>query len=141
MYSNGPSRHLSWKELACKDGTPYPKEFVRDGRVAQLADTFEHIRHLCGDKPIKVLSAYRTPTWNRKIGGAPKSQHLEGRALDLRPPQGLSVLQFYNLIRSNSKEFGIHGMGLYKTFVHVDIRPTDRLAVWYGTGVKDAANA
>jgi len=127
---NGPSKHLSWKELECHDGTPYPRRFIDDGRVFQLADLFERIRKLCGNKPIQILSAYRTETWNTKVGGAKFSQHMKGRALDLKPPQGLPITDFYNLIRASCDDFGIHGIGRYPTFVHVDIRPTDRLAIW-----------
>lgn len=135
---SGPSRHLSWKELACNDGTSYPREFIDDGRVFKLADAFEQIRSLCGGYPIRVLSAYRTPSWNRKVGGAPKSQHVEGRALDLKPPSHLTVKQFYDLIRANHKDFGIQGMGLYRTFVHIDIRPSTVLVAWSSTMAKES---
>src|SRR5690606_9510833 len=81
-FDRGPSQHLSWKELACKDGTPYPDEFKLDGRVFQLAAVFEDIRRVCGNKPIRINSAYRSPAHNKKIGGARNSQHLHGRALD-----------------------------------------------------------
>lgn len=133
----GPSTHLTWEELACKDGTPYPTKFIVEGRAAQLSMMFEDIRSLY-DKPITILSAYRTPAWNKHVGGARNSQHVEGRALDLRPPKGVKLQKFYNDIRANVKEFGIHGIGLYPTFVHVDIRPTKTLAVWSGNGVKDS---
>lgn len=136
--TKGPSKHLSWEELACKDGTPYPKEFIDDGRVFELAQVFEEIRSLCGDKPITVLSAYRTSDWNRKIGGAKHSQHVVGRALDLKPPKGLTVREFYNLIYANHREFGIFGIGLYRTFVHVDIRPGLNLVAWSSTMPKES---
>lgn len=135
---NGPSTHLSWKELACNDGTPYPQRFIDDGRVFKLAEAFESIRYLCGDRPITVFSAYRTPRWNTKVGGAPKSQHVQGRALDLKPPKGMSAEQFYNLIKTNYKELGIQGIGLYKTFVHIDVRPTKHLVVWSSTMPKES---
>lgn len=138
MINNGPSEHLSWKELACRDGTAYPNEFRIDGKVVQLANTFEEIRALCGDKPIKILSAYRTSEHNKKIGGAKNSQHIQGRALDLAPPKGLTLDQFYTLIKVNTTEFGIRGLGKYKTFVHIDIRPSDKLVVWHGSGIKDS---
>ena len=135
---NGPSRHLTWKEMACNDGTPYPKEFISDGRVFKLAQAFEDIRTLCGGRPIKVLSAYRTRNWNTRVGGAPNSQHVQGRALDLKPPIGLTVKQFYELIKANHKDFGIKGIGLYKTFVHIDIRPTTNLVAWSSTMPKES---
>ncbi len=134
---NGPSKHLTWKELACKDGTPYP-EIWKTTRAVKLAAAFEMIRETFGDKPITVLSAYRTPEWNRKIGGARNSQHMEGRALDLRPPNGTKVYDFYRVIKAIAPDCGIKGIGLYKTFVHIDIRPTTNTAYWKGTGVKDS---
>lgn len=135
----GPTPHLTWAELACKDGTAYPNEFIKDGRVFALARMFEQIRNLY-DKPIRVLSAYRTPAYNVKIGGARNSQHCLGRALDLSPPKGVSIEKFYQNIQNHAVEFGIHGIGKYKTFVHVDIRPIKHIAYWSGSGVKDSRN-
>jgi hypothetical protein len=136
----GPSVHLTWQELACKDGTPYPKEFIKDGRVFKLAMMFEQIRRMCGNFPLHINSAYRTPKWNRKVGGARNSQHLQGLALDIEPPENLTVAEFYDLIHSNYLELGVTGLGYYKTFVHCDCRttPNNRLVVWNGNGVKDS---
>jgi len=129
-------KHLSWYELQCKDGTPYPDKW-RNNRAIQLAEVFEVIRARW-NKPIKVLSAYRTPVWNKKIGGARNSQHLHGRALDLRPPRNVSVDEFYNHIKDLAMYIpAIKGIGKYKTFVHVDTRPTEKIAYWFGTGAKD----
>jgi uncharacterized protein YcbK (DUF882 family) len=132
----GPSNHLSWRELACKDGTPYPEEFKEDGRVYDLANSFERIRDLY-EKPIIILSAFRTPEHNRKIGGARNSLHLEGMALDLRPPKGISTKRFYEDIRDYAKFIRVQGIGRYNTFVHIDIRESHRLVTWTGTGIKD----
>lgn len=126
---NGPSEHLSWKELACKDGTPYPKEYILAGRASALAIVFEDIRALY-NKPIQITSAYRTREYNKKIGGARNSQHVEGRALDLKSPKGVPFKTFYNDIRNYAEAFGITGIGRYKTFVHIDIRPSKKLVVW-----------
>jgi uncharacterized protein YcbK (DUF882 family) len=138
---NGPSEHLSWDELACKDGTPYPKEFRNERTAGRLAALFENIRFASGEKPIEILSAYRTKSHNNKIGGARFSQHLYGRALDLRPPKGMKLDKFYDIIHSNAFRFDIGGIGRYKTFVHVDIRTTSKLIVWSGTGLKDSRTA
>ena len=132
----GPSKYLTWDELACKDGTPYPEQW-RKNRAIEIAEVFDLIRKTCGDKPIKVLSAYRTEKYNRSIGGARFSQHVQGRALDLRPPEGFTVDDFYETIKGLSMISNIRGIGKYKTFIHVDTRPTDRLVVWSGTGMKD----
>ena len=136
--TKGPSLHLSWRELACKDGTAYPEEW-KISRAIVLSDIFEEIRWDAGNKPIKVNSAYRTPNHNRKIGGAQKSQHMQGRALDLEPPKGMKIIEFYKIIRKLARAIpSIKGLGRYRTFVHFDIRPTKRLIAWSGKGVKDS---
>jgi hypothetical protein len=132
----GPTVHLSWAELACKDGTAYPEKW-RQSRAADLAAEFEAIRARVG-RPIAIGSAYRTPAHNRKVGGARHSQHCHGRALDLYPPLGWSVETFYKVIRVWAGYPGskIYGLGKYPTFVHIDIRPTPasgRLIVWHGS--------
>jgi uncharacterized protein YcbK (DUF882 family) len=134
---NGPSKHLTWSELACKDGTPYPDEW-RTNKAIELAEIFEVIRKKCGSKSIKILSAFRTIEHNKSIGGARNSQHIQGRALDLQPPEGYTVDIFYNLIKELSGVVKIRGIGKYKTFVHIDTRQSDRLVVWSGSGVKDS---
>lgn len=140
---SGPSPHLTWAELACKDAdrTPYPDEW-RTTRAVELGELFESIRALCGHLPLAVSSAYRSPAHNRAIGGAPDSQHVQGRALDLKPPAGMTVDAFYRLIweaRGSLPRLG--GLGRYRTFVHVDTRPRaegQRMAHWNGGAqVKD----
>ncbi len=128
---NGPSDNLSWKELACKDGTPYPEDFITDGRVYKLAHVFENIRKLCGDKPLLIHSAYRTIEHNKAVGGAPTSQHLQGRALDIAPLDGRAHV-LYRIVSRNAYALGVRGLGLYKTFIHVDIRLTNALVTWSG---------
>lgn len=128
----GPSQHLSWAELACKDGTAYPAEW-RATRAVELAAVFEAIRSACGHVPLTVLSAYRSPAHNRAVGGARRSQHVQGRALDLRPPAGWTVARFHARIRELLPAVpALKGIGVYRTFVHVDIRPSNRLVAWDG---------
>lgn len=133
-----PSTHLAWSELACKDAarTPYPAAW-RETRARVLAREFERIRAAVG-APITVLSGYRTVAHNRAVGGAASSQHVQGRALDLRPPKGWSVDRFYAAIREIAlrEDSAIYGIGKYAGFVHVDVRPAPahgRLTAWRGS--------
>lgn len=134
----GPSVHLSWAELACKDGNPYPEKWRHDRAIA-LARAFEYIRVRAGEQPIQILSAFRTYAWNKRVGGARHSQHVEGRALDLRPPKGWTVDRFFYLMKEVAVESRLQawpdpvgGIGRYPSFVHVDIRP-GKLVVWDGS--------
>lgn len=125
----GKSLHLHWEELSCHDGTPYPFIFIQDGRIIELVVMFERIRDIW-ELPIEILSAYRTEKHNKAVGGAKNSMHLEGKALDLRPPKGVSVGSFYSVIRAKADDLGVRGLGRYSTFVHVDIRPSKTLIIW-----------
>lgn len=133
--SLGPSAHLAWWELACRDGTPYPTEW-RVVRGEPLALEFEAIRALVGG-PIPVNSAYRTLDHNRKSKSKPTSQHVQGRALDLGLPSGLTLLEFRVVVLEVAHRPGgrVRGVGVYPngSFVHIDIRPSVRLARWSGS--------
>ena len=122
----GPSPHLSWSELACRDRirTPYPLDY-RATRAVELAAAFEALRAAVG-LPLVVLSAYRTPAHNRAVGGAPNSQHVHGRALDLAPPDGWSPIALLAVAQDIP---AIRGLGLYDSFIHIDVRPAPRV-VW-----------
>jgi len=125
----GPSPRLSWAELACKDGTPYPQQW-RTTRARDLAAAFEAVRDAVG-LPLVVLSGYRTSAHNRSIGGARASQHVEGRALDLLPPRGWTVTQLAAVVAGVPS---VRGIGIYEAggFVHIDVRPSERRVVWRG---------
>jgi uncharacterized protein YcbK (DUF882 family) len=77
--------------------------------------------HFLVGKPIIILSGYRCQRRNREVGGTPNSQHLYGRAADIRVEgmRGLEALRC-----------GFGGIGLYPNFVHVDVRREPFRALW-----------
>jgi uncharacterized protein YcbK (DUF882 family) len=125
--------HFRSEEFACRDGTPYPARWV-SSRLAILCEMLEVIRaNLIGS--VRVLSGYRPPEYNRRIGGARQSQHCQGRAADI-VVEGIKAEDVHRAIlamyaRGMLKDLG--GLGLYPGFVHVDIRPTKTLRRWRGT--------
>lgn len=135
----GPSAHLSWAELACHDllQTPYPINW-REDRAKKLAFAFEWVRQAIGGLPLFVVSGYRTPSWNAHVGGARYSQHVQGRAVDLSPPRGVSLDELHQIVLDVAHgvrypyddSWLIRGVGRYGTFIHLDIRPTAKLVVW-----------
>jgi uncharacterized protein YcbK (DUF882 family) len=83
-------------------------------------------------KPCQILSSYRSPDYNRAVGGVALSQHLEFRALDIAF-EGISPQQVYDRLvewRRAGKFTG--GLGLYPAagFVHIDTRGSN--ATWRG---------
>jgi uncharacterized protein YcbK (DUF882 family) len=71
-------------------------------------------------RPIRVTSGYRTPEYNRRVVGSPKSQHMLGRALDL-------VWGSREMDEANYRmllQCGFRGVGFYpfRGFIHVDVR-------------------
>ena len=127
------SKHLSWEELACKDGTPYPAAWEKRARV--LAAVFEDFRAALGGDPIIIASAYRTPAHNRRIGGVPHSQHVLGQALDCHPQVPLFLSEFIDKAKAFAKaDDRIGGIGLYRWGVHWDLRPHTRLIAWNKQG-------
>lgn len=133
-WTRGPSEHLTWSEMRCNDGTPFPEEW-REERALPLGVEFEWIRATCGGAPIEVGSAFRTWYWNTKVKGARKSTHPRGLALDLYPPANLGLPFFVDAVIKVAHRPGgmIRGIGVYRTFVHVDIREGNRVSRWRGT--------
>jgi len=75
-------------------------------------------------KDVVILSGYRTPAHNQKIGGHPESLHVKGIAVDWYV-EGVSAPEMARV----AKECGFTGIGLYKYSVHTDIGETE---TWYG---------
>ena len=140
----GPSAHLSWDELACSNGVPYPARW-RHSRAIPLSLVFEAIREIIGG-PIRINSAYRTIEYNRDVGGARKGQHIEGRALDLGLPRRMRIRAFLGVVLEVARHPSIYflaadhcaltGIGVYPTYIHIDTRPSTRLARWSHPSVR-----
>ena len=112
--------NFKFGEFGCKDGTPVPVYLYYNMRM--LAGALEGLRgHF--QKPIIINSAYRTPAYNKKVGGVPASQHLSCSAVDIRIV-GIPPVHIFQVIRSFMKK-GLIPAGaviVYDSFVHYDIR-------------------
>lgn len=124
------TRNFTWEECMCKDGTECPEDLKP--YALKIAKKVEIIRHFAGDRPVIVDSWYRTKKHNDELyleirkkdpTAGVHSRHLLADAMDIRingiPPVTLhSIIE--NLIFQNLISDG--GLGLYKSFVHVDNR-------------------
>lgn len=75
------------------------------------------------DAPIRTLSAYRSPAYNRAIGGARQSQHMRFSAVDFVAQGNSTPLDWAATLRGMRDEgLFLGGIGVYPTFVHIDTR-------------------
>lgn len=110
-------------EFSCNDGakTSVPKKYMSN--VKKVAKNLQAFRDAVGGKVITITSGYRTPEYNKKVGGVKTSQHMEAKAADIKV-KGMSSKRVAEKIKELIKEGKMDkgGVGLYKTFVHYDIR-------------------
>ena len=101
------SKHISGREAiesytAKRRGIEnIPSEYQLTNMVAIAENVFEPLRKWVGG-PIKINSFFRSPELNKAIGGSSKSQHCEGRAIDIDDTYGWkSNAEMYNYIKNN----------------------------------------
>lgn len=107
------SKNFKLSEFKCKDGSDavlVDVDFVRN-KLQAIRDYF--------NAPVTVNSAYRTETYNKKIGGAKASYHCKGQAFDI-VVKGKTPLE----VAKCAQSLGINGIIQYNGFVHVDSRAT-----------------
>jgi hypothetical protein len=112
--------NFALSEFACNDGTAVPKQLIPN--VKELALNLQVLRDSLMT-PIKINSAYRHPAYNARVGGAAQSQHLTAKAADIVVRgymPGTVKARIQKLI--NDKKMKQGGLGLYRSFVHYDIR-------------------
>lgn len=116
------TKNFTKREFKSKDGSKMPIEVLEN--VKELAFNLQVLRDFLGE-PLRINSAYRSEAHNRAVGGSSKSQHLLGKASDLRV-KGLDSEDLYHIIESliNDGKMKEGGLGLYNSFVHYDIRGT-----------------
>ena len=106
------SKNFKVSEFKCNDGSD--TVLISD----KLVDLLQNIRDHFG-AAVTINSAYRTESYNKKIGGATKSQHVKGTAADIvvKGATPLEVAQYVEHIMPDSG-----GIGVYQSFAHVDVR-------------------
>ena len=106
------SNNFRVKEFACSDGSD-PIFIDTD-----LVDVLQKIRNYFG-KSVTITSAYRTASKNKAVGGSTYSQHLYGKAADIKV-SGVSPKRVAAYAEKLLAKKG--GIGIYSTFTHIDVR-------------------
>jgi len=112
------SKYFKLQEFNCNDGTKVPEEYYAN--LQELMDNLDVLREHLGH-PITINSGYRSPDYNKSIGGAQKSQHLTASAADIRLNVTTSIVQkaIKQLMEDGKMKKG--GLGIYSNFTHYDI--------------------
>lgn len=116
------TENFDLEEFSCKDGTPVPAGLMAN--VTLLAQNLQVLRDHLGE-PVHLNSGYRSPAYNKKIGGAKDSQHMKAKAGDLTV-KSKTPKELYAIIEKLivEKKMMQGGLGLYPGFVHYDCRGT-----------------
>jgi hypothetical protein len=119
MNTQPQTKNFKLSEFKCSDGTAVPQKYW--GNLAALMEQLQIIRETI-DKPITINSGYRTPTYNKAVGGVANSSHLVAKAADIKVI-GISSLELCKIILKLIQEGKIKngGLGLYDSFIHYDI--------------------
>ena len=122
------SKNFKVKELAATDGARYAR--ISPELVAGL----QRIRDRVGSAVV-LNSGYRHNVLNETVGGADESQHITGRAADIRA----SAKSPLDLARIALEELGCDiGIGLGRNSIHVDLR--GQLTSWRYEGAELSEN-
>jgi len=115
------STYFTVGEVTQYDTRRIPTSSSIQSEILAIATELDKVRSAWGGS-ILVNSWYRPPDVNAEVGGAPNSQHIYGRAVDIRPGNGqLTTLQSWldNGIWANrALGYGASCCG----FVHIDTR-------------------
>ncbi|WP_442917363.1 D-Ala-D-Ala carboxypeptidase family metallohydrolase [Magnetovibrio sp. PR-2] len=112
------TKNFSRHEIVCQCGCG--TDHVQTESISAL----QRLREIDG-RPMVLNSAVRCEDHNRAVGGGERSQHLYGKAFDIRLDGRVPDVLIANAIRA-----GFRGIGKYPSFIHVDTRK--RSARWNG---------
>lgn len=101
---------------ACDGGSPSPA----------FVEKLQALRDLSG-LPLVIDSAVRCAEHNAAVGGKPDSQHLFGRAADVHFRNGDEMFK----ILQTAFRVGFQGIGVAKSYIHVDVRSTGEVGWTY----------
>lgn len=115
---------------------PDLKYFSKDEFVMGANNVFDHmneefllkldnLRHE-SKKPILITSSYRSPEYNKKVGGSTGSMHLFGRAVDITCPNST----YRAAIMKTALSQGLT-VGVMKDALHIDDRDNQIVFHYY----------
>ena len=114
------SRYFTVREVTNGERRRIPHDEQIKANIITLAQELDKVREQWGSA-ILVNSWYRPPAVNKAVGGASNSQHIYGKAADIRPAQG-NLYDFQDWLDNEVWTNRALGYGAKKGFVHLDLR-------------------
>lgn len=110
--------------LALRNTPPLPVVEV----LTHTAGRMETVRSLLLDRPITVLSGYRSPEVNRAVGGSKNSAHMTGHAVDFICPSFGTPRQIVAHLQANAAALGPFDQIIeeFGEWVHIGFGPGRR---------------
>ena len=114
-------KHFTEKEL----GIEGANAIIKKNMNILVDKVLDPLREKIG--AIRITSGYRTPAYNKQIGGATNSQHCKGEAVDLQPLKS-NIEEVFSLI---IREFKYDQVILEKNnkgskWIHISYSTTNR---------------
>ena len=119
IWHKGAATNFTWGEavIGSVDGSfREPVDTSITQNIIRMAGYMQTVRDFLGNRPIGVTSWYRDPETNRKWGGASRSYHMTGKAVDFYVI-GENVVTTFNKLKS----FADGGLAVGDGFVHIDL--------------------
>jgi uncharacterized protein YcbK (DUF882 family) len=125
------SAHFNEDEFKCHCGKCEMVE-IDPELIDVLEDLITSFTTDAGRPTVTIVSGYRCPDHNISVGGAKNSQHCQGIAADIKMKRHNKELIPANTVYEflNMKYRTKYGVGKYKTWTHIDVRPN--VARWEG---------
>ncbi len=111
-------KYFELDEFTCSETG---KNEMQEGFIHLL----DSLRESC-DFPFKITSGYRDRTHSAEINKTTVGQHTLGCAADIYIDNGV---RRYKIVQQ-AILLGFKGIGIAKTFVHVDTRTSDHKVIW-----------
>lgn len=125
LRSLSAGRSVKWfsgSEFTCNGMGCCDKSQKVDHKLVEMLDLAREISK-CS---YVVNSGYRCPIYNRQVNGTDDSSHIKGLAADIKVAGNYERLK---IVRGLMLA-GFTRLGIYETFIHVDIDPEKPECIW-----------